>query len=264
MHNERTTTLTSNGYLLLLEDSAILGKLLLKWLAGTFPEKGVVVVATIAEAQQVIAGVNVDFILCTLELPDGDAVDFMSDVRTVDPNVPFVLMTGATADHELENVQSLQPIGIVKKPLNLPALEQMLRPHLEPQGRAPSDQPVELPPTGFSAVLHETKPCDIIQLKCLGGATTVLRFTQPEGGVGHVYLHDGQISHAETETAFGIEGLAEILRWDRAGARELAGAKSRFIATIGPPWQSALLEASHLADESAGAPPSQFPRAAPS
>ena len=121
MHNDSTSAVTSHGYLLLLEDSAILGKLLLKWFAGTFPEKGVVVVATIAEAQQVVAGVNVDFFLCTSELSDGNAHDFMSDIRTVDPSAPFILMTDSMSDPGLEELKALQPVGILKKPLNLPS-----------------------------------------------------------------------------------------------------------------------------------------------
>jgi hypothetical protein len=109
---------------------------------------------------------------------------------------------------------------------------------------------------------------DIIQLKCLNGATQTVVFKSKQHGSGQVCFKNGEITHASTRRAKGIAALSEILSWRSGYAAEVSN-KSSSERTITGSWQSVLLGAAHSTDErvdgigpAAAPPPDTDPGAA--
>ena len=98
---------TANPSVLIVEDAPLLLDFLMQWFRLTFPERRVVGVGSIAAAHGVMELIDVDCMLVDYQLTDGTALDFISDVRSVDPNARFVLMTGGMADSEHKQMMAL-------------------------------------------------------------------------------------------------------------------------------------------------------------
>src|SRR6202043_636002 len=100
----------------------------------------------------------------------------------------------------------------------------------------------------FEGTLSDLQFTDIIQLKCMSGATSVVEFTGPNGEKARVFFEKGQVRHA---TAPGKEGLAafnEIVTWKGGTISEVAKACPS-PGTINQDWQVLLMEAMRTADE---------------
>jgi len=228
----------SQPYILILEDSEVLTTVLRQWFARKFPERLVTHAATVADAREVTASVEVDFVLADFNLPDGNGLDFVCEYCATHPEVQFVIMTGVpNAEQVRGEIAGLGLVGFLEKPLNMAVLERTLRRHLGP------------PPSGFHAEIRGTQPTEILQLKCMAGATTVLEFLNVNGSIGRAYVEKGNIVHAETPDAKGLAALGQMVSWTRGGARELSGVQAPAQKTIEVPWSAALIEAARLADE---------------
>lgn len=228
----------SQPYILILEDSEVLTTVLKQWFARKFPDRLVTHAGTVADAREVAASVEIDFVLADFNLPDGNGLDFVCEYCATHPQVQFVIMTGVpNAEQVRGEIAGLGLVGFLEKPLNMAVLERTLRRHLGP------------PPLGFHAEIRATMPTEILQLKCNAGATTVLEFLNVNGAIGRAYVERGNIVHAETPGATGLAALAQMVSWTRGGARELSGVAPLATKTIDVPWSTALMEAARRADE---------------
>lgn len=80
---------------------------------------------------------------------------------------------------------------------------------------------------------------DLLQMCCLSRKTGAVQFVR-DGTSGIVYLAKGEIVHAETENASGLDALGEIADW---GTVEFAFDSSvRGPSTIAAPWHDCLSE----------------------
>lgn len=231
-------------YLLIIEDSRVLLDILDRWFEETFPEKPALGVRSIAEAREAMAAVPVDFFLVDYRLPDGNGLEFIGEVRAAWPAARFILMTLEMPEQENGALMALNPVRSFRKPIDLCELEWTLRPHLDAVPASPEV-------AGFTTMVRGIHALDLIQLKCMEIATCALEFRNGPGEAGRVYFASGEITHAETQHAIGIDALAEIIRWKDGAVQELGLWTPPVTVTIGPPWQSALMEAAQLADEGA-------------
>jgi ActR/RegA family two-component response regulator len=236
-------------YLLIIDDSDVLLTILKRWFEEVFPEKPVLGVKSIAEAKEAMAAVPIDFFLVDYSLPDGSGLDFIRNVRRGWPEARFILMTLEMPPAENKALMSLNPVGSFRKPVDLWELEWALRPHLD-RGLERTDA---VSSAGFKTMVRGILSVDLIQLKCNEIATCALQFHNLLDEVGRIYLDKGEIMHAETQRNMGIDALAEIILWQDGAVQELSIWTPPTTVTIGPPWQSALMEAARLAD--GGGPP---------
>jgi hypothetical protein len=122
----------------------------------------------------------------------------------------------------------------------------------------PDANPIALTPPAeddtrrFRAVLWEVAPLDIIQLACLRNARTSLFFLTPAGESGTIFIDHGRIVHAECGNEGGMRALAIILSWKTGEIQEFPEWLAAVERTIGLDWQIALMEASHVLDETQG------------
>jgi hypothetical protein len=112
----------------------------------------------------------------------------------------------------------------------------------------------------FVVVLNRHTPIEVIQFKCLAGATTALDFIRRSGPGGRIWFERGEICHAETGNLTGEDALVEMIGWPGGSIVEVV-APPPLQKTIDLPWQSLLMQAAHLADERrAQMPPKPEPK----
>ncbi len=234
----------SSAFLLLLEDSHVLSTLLMKWMEDRFPDKNIAHVSTIKDARDFVESFKVDFFLVDLNLPDGNGMDFVTEIREASPGAKFMLMTNAVNARKVRpEVEAVGPVCFFEKPLDLDLVESVLRPELYPKRTAAK--------SGFSAALENADPISIIQLKCLSQASGVIEFLNASGEIGRVVLSKGEIIRAETPGSSGIVALSHMVAWKDGAARELHDHGNDSTDQLGMGWETALMEAARLADERA-------------
>jgi len=107
--------------------------------------------------------------------------------------------------------------------------------------------------TSFAATLNQLTTLDVIQLKCLGRASAQLAFTRTDGTQGRVWIHHGEVVHAQAPGKSGEVAFAEIVGW-RAGRVEEAPQGEIHPRTITIPWQVLLLNTVRELDETLASP----------
>jgi hypothetical protein len=100
----------------------------------------------------------------------------------------------------------------------------------------------------FQGTLSDLHLSDIIQLKCMSRATSVLEITSSAGEKARVYFDNGQVCHAVSPGCEGFEAFNEIVSWKSGKISEVAGAKTP-PCTIDVDWQFLLMEAVRRIDE---------------
>ena len=179
--------------------------------------------------------------------------EFIYDLRTSHPNARAVILTAIHFTAQREQVAGLGAIHFLEKPF--PRADFMV---LVEALLAPGDKTGER----FQGTLSDLHIADIIQLKCISGATSMLEFTGPRGEKARVYFENGQVRHA---TAPGKEGLAafnQIVDW-KGGVISEVPVPHGTPHTIDLEWQVLLMEAVRTIDESRSTEPQTVANPAP-
>ena len=232
---------TTDRSILLLEGDVNYMNSLSNALNKHLPRFHVLKARTIEEAQMLFGEFPVDFFILDIELPDGNGLDFMADVRTVSPEAKIVVMTNTPLRQYFKVADSLSALKFMEKPVDVTALCSIVQSHVD-AGEGPQL---------FSASLSQLSVLDLIQLKCLSCATMVLEL-HLQKITGRIFIESGEIVHAETPGSTGLEALADMLRWKGGHAAEGA-LKTGYKRTITGPWQYVLLTVATTADENAEA-----------
>lgn len=90
---------------------------------------------------------------------------------------------------------------------------------------------------------------DLIQMVCLSRADLTIQVASSLGS-GTIFVREGEIRHAQTESFHGEPAFFEILRW-RDGQFEIGPAEDVPETTVHKPWEHLLLEAMRRRDEDA-------------
>jgi hypothetical protein len=100
----------------------------------------------------------------------------------------------------------------------------------------------------FVVVLSRHTPVEVVQLKCLSGATTAIDFIRRDGAAGRIWFVRGEIIHAETGALRGEEALIELINWPGGSIVEVSVPPPEQ-PTIQECWTMLLMRAVHAADE---------------
>lgn len=92
---------------------------------------------------------------------------------------------------------------------------------------------------------------DLIQMECLAMSTRAVR-VERGSKMGRIFFAGGQIVHAELGDRTGEPALFEMLGWV-GGSFEIEDGLRPMDETITRDWHGLLIEAAHLADETAAA-----------
>lgn len=111
---------------------------------------------------------------------------------------------------------------------------------------------------GFNARLVGVTLADLIQMKCMSGATESVRVSS-SGRFGILHFEQGQLTQAATRELRGDAAVLELLNW-RTGDCTPVAATLPQNSTVRRSWQSLLLAAVKATDERAhGLLPSTLP-----
>jgi DNA-binding response OmpR family regulator len=225
--------------LFVLEDCPTTALIIERTVMLEMPEVRVLWARNVDEAMARAEGLDVDVFLVDICLPDGNGFDFLWAMAMDHPSARAVVMTAKPLPEHAAHSTALGILHFLEKPVQAPTLIEKLRPAL--------NQPAEEGSEDFRAVLKNVTPADIIQLKCLSGATTVLEFLSSVQ-VGRIRFEHGEIVDARVGELKGTGAVYEILSWQRGQVTEhpCVGFVDR---TVERPWQSLLMDAAHRVDE---------------
>jgi DNA-binding response OmpR family regulator len=225
----------------LVEDCADTALVIERGVMQEMPDVRILWARNMAEATARTAGLPIDLFLVDIGLPDGNGLDFLWLMATEHPNARAIVMTAFPLPEHRAHSEALGVLHFLEKPVQFrPIID-----HL----RAALDQAAEDPGEGndFRATLHNVTPADILQFKCLTGATTVVEFLSG-GNVGWIRFEEGQITDAAAGSWRGVEAVYEIIGW-KTGQVSERPCVGLFERTIHTPWHSLLMDAAHRLDE---------------
>jgi DNA-binding response OmpR family regulator len=230
--------------ILVLEPDEQLGSGISNVLEEAAPDALVEMTRSLEEAQQLVLGVKPElFVLDVDGIPDLGQ-DFLYDLRTSHPNARAIVLTGVHLPEQREQMAGLGAIHFLVKPVAhwdfVELVQRLLQPATDTAER-------------FQATLRDLQFTDIIQLKCMSGATAVLEFIGPSGEKARVSFENGQVRHATAPGRQGMAAFNEIVRWKGGTVSEVADAPPS-PRTIEMDWQQLLMEAVRTADEATAAP----------
>src|ERR1700739_2814638 len=231
--------------ILVLEPDDQLASAIREALNQAAPDALVEMTSSLEEAQHLVLGVKPEFFVLDVDATEDLGQDFLYDLRTSHPNARAIILTGAHLPEHREQVSSLGAIHFLEKPLAqwdlVDLVERLLRP-----AAATSEK--------FEGTLRDLQFTDIIQLKCMSGATSVVEFTGPSGEKARVFFENGQVRHATAPGRQGMAAFNEIVGWKGGTISEVTGAGPS-PRSIDMDWQHLLMEAVRQADEGVASKP---------
>ena len=243
---------TEKFRVLVLDDDLGLTKVVTNALRSALPDAEVFSASRVADAQLLIAEHQIHFFILDVHLPDGNGIDFLCDLRMTCPDARVVVITAIPLPRYQEQANELGVLLFREKPFKLQEIVDLAKQHCQ---IIAVSEPAPSSDTNFHVSLTHLSALDIIQLKCLTGATQALEFSSTRYGLGRIYFQTGQIIHAETASTTGEAAFEEILRWRGGRIVELAGVQPP-VRSITGSWQALLLNAAQHIDENPGTDPS--------
>jgi len=229
---------SENPIILLLEDSVNVGMIVQNTVLMSLPEYRLVWARTLAEARVIACESPIAVFVIDVELPDGNGIDFLMEVGLLQPEARAVVMSGNPLPVYRERTKALGNVRFFEKPFVTSEFVNCLRDMLVARNSSSEDN-------SFQGTIKNLTPIDLIQLKCMANATTVVRF-QSSSGEGRVYFDKGRMVHAETSYASGEKALSEIVAFTGGTvAEEPARTVTR---TLHQDWQTLLMNAAHAQD----------------
>lgn len=238
---DTTTASSSRPQVLILEADEQLAAEILGAVEAAAPGTVAARAASLGEAQQLVVDQKPALFVLDVDTTDNPAQEFIYDLRTSHPDARAIILTATHFAAQREQVAGLGAIHFLEKPFPRADFMTLVETLLAPADQGEGER--------FQGTLSDLHIADIIQLKCISGATSMLEFTGPRGEKARVYFQNGQVRHA---TAPGKEGLAafnEIVDW-KGGMISEVPVPPETPHTIELDWQVLLMEAVRTIDES--------------
>jgi DNA-binding response OmpR family regulator len=244
---------SSDGRILVLEPDEKLASAILSALHEVAPAAVVDLARSLEGAQRRVLGTKPDLFVLDVDATYDLGQEFLYDLRTSHPNARAIILTAVHLAEARERAAGLGAIHFLEKPFPHGDFIDLVIALLRPSGKGESEK--------FQGTLSDLHMADIIQLKCMSGATAAIEFTAPTGAKGRIYFENGQVRHATAPGKQGVDAFNEIVTWKGGGLSEVpAGGSPR---SINLDWQVLLMEAMRKMDET-GAAAGARPRAATS
>ena len=195
------------------------------------------------EAQRVVVELRPDLFVLDVDATYDLGQEFLYDLRTSHPRARAIVLTAVHLASQREQAAGLGAIHFLEKPFPHSDFVDLVGALLH-MGEEEGEK--------FQGTLSDLHIADIVQLKCMSGATSVLEFTGPRGEKARVFFENGQVRHAVAPGKQGIEAFNEIVNWKGGMISEVAGA-AESPRTVDLDWQLLLMEAVRKIDETAEA-----------
>ena len=230
--------------ILVLEPDEQLVSAIVEALHAAAPDALVEMTRNLEQAQNAVLGVKPQLFVLDVDATNDLVQDFLYDLRTSHPDARAIVLTSFHLPEHREQLAGLGAIHFLEKPFAQDSLVELVNAALHPAEAATSEK--------FQGTLRDLHVADIIQLKCMSGANSVVEFTGPRGEKARVFFENGQVRHASAPGRQGVEAFNEIVTW-KGGTISEAPSPESMPRTIDGDWQMLLLEATGKMDEGAAA-----------
>jgi DNA-binding response OmpR family regulator len=228
----------SEARILVLEPDESLVVSVLNALHDAAPAAVLEVARNLEEAHRIVLSHRPDLFVLDMDAAPDLGQDFLIDLRTSHPEARAIVLTAMHLAWQREQAAGIGAIHFLEKPVShsdfVDLVKALLRPGVEGEK--------------FQGTLRDLHVSDIIQLKCMSGATSALEITGPAGEKARVYFDNGQVCHAVCPGCEGVRAFNEIVSWKSGNVSEVAGAKAP-PCTIDVDWQFLLMDAVRRIDE---------------
>lgn len=177
-------------------------------------------------------------LICDLKMPKMDGLQVLSIVRRKFPGLRTVVLTSILDEQFRSRAYALGVDLFWEKPTSQEEIKMFLDCLESLLGR--EDEP------GFRGVQSKSL-VDLIQLECISHSSSVLRMTNGPL-TGRIWITDGDVIDAETETLNGEEAFRKILSW-KTGSFETLPAEPAHPRVIEKSYNALLLETAQAIDE---------------
>ena len=188
----------SNGRrVLVLEPDDQLASAISNALREANPEIAVDRTRSLEEAQNAVVDTKPDLFVLDLDAAADLSKDFLYDLRTSHPDARAIVLTGVHLEAARERTAGLGAIHLLEKPFPHADFVDLVQALLQPEKSPDAEK--------FQGTLSDLHIADIIQLKCMSGATAGIdhleQISRPgiEGHVGppcQLCQHSAGIPHA--------------------------------------------------------------------
>jgi DNA-binding response OmpR family regulator len=228
----------SQTLILVLEPDETLVSSILSTLREAAPTALLELARSLEEAHRIALKDRPDLFVLDMAVAHDLGQDFLIDLRTSHPEARVIVLTAVHFAWQREQAAGIGAIHFLEKPFPhsefIDLVQALLRPGAEGEK--------------FQGTLSDLHLSDIIQLKCLSGATSALEITGPAGEKARVYFNNGQVCHAISPGWEGVKAFNEIVGWKSGTISEIARAKAP-LCSIDVDWQFLLMEAVRQVDE---------------
>ncbi len=207
------------------------------------PSAQIEIAKNLEEAQRLVVNLRPDLFVLDVDATSDLGQEFLYDLRTSHPKARAIVLSGIHLATQRAQAAGLGAIHFLEKPFPHDDFVALAGAFLQP-----GDEEGEK----FQGTLSDLHIADIIQLKCMSGATSALEFTGPSGEKARVFFENGQVRHATAPGKEGIDAFNQIVNWKGGTISEVSGGGTS-PRTVDLDWQILLMEAVRQIDETAGA-----------
>jgi DNA-binding response OmpR family regulator len=230
----------TEGRVLVLEPDEKLADAISNALGEAAPAARVDLALSLPQAQKLVVGAKPDLFVLDIDATSDLGQDFLYDLRTSHPNARAIILTGVHLTDQRKQATGLGGIHFLEKPFPHRDFVELVQAVLRPAGKTEGEK--------FRGTLSDLHIPDIIQLKCMSGATSALEFSRSHGEKARVFFENGQVRHATAPGKEGMRAFNEIVKWKGGTISEVSN-PGPVPATINLDWQVLLMEAMRSADE---------------
>lgn len=225
----------SDRRILVLEQDPHFGDQVAQYLAAMDQHCHVLETSSLSQAIEIIHNDPVDLLVSDHGGPDSiDGLDLLRHIRTEDVSLRVVLVADSGLERDRTTALKMGCTCYVLQPVPQEKLCELIFRMLQPY-------------QGFAGRVVRMRLEDVIQMFCYRQESTLLSVFH-EGHVGNIYVHDGDIVHAQCDSMTGVDAFYDILGWE----------SGEFVSqvvfyspqqTIFIDWQSLLMEGIRQKDE---------------
>lgn len=230
-----------NALLLVVEDEPVLRISLVRGLSK-LPGVTAVGAGTIAEALEIIEREPPRLIVSDIDLPDGNGLELVSVLDKKSLTIPVIYASAYVAQYRVQ-IPDRSNITVLEKPVPLAEIRKQVTDRLsveESRASAPFDA------------------TDYLQLACMCRKSVDIVLHAGAEELGHILIRDGELWGAEMGAVTGEEALRELVFASGVTASCVGIQRPQTKRTIHQSWESILLEAARVHDETQSGAPAPF------
>src|ERR1043166_5466224 len=193
----------------------------------------------------IIQDKHIELVVVDVHMPVVNGMQFLQLLNRKHPNVARVVLSGDASEAERATCLSLGAELVLDKG-EIRKSWQNIFTTLNELGRVPVEE-------GFQGVLRRVSLPDVLQMECLSRSSALLEIST-KALRGHIFIHEGQIIHAEAGGRTGEDAFNYLMSL-AGGEFNLRPFHEPSERTISSSWEFLLMEAARRRDEAGEAPP---------